>query len=126
LTQLGAPKDPNLGDVDVLAWHPDGRVMAIECKRLKQSKTIAEMAQTCMRFKGNTGDHMFRHLRRVNWLRANLPKVAVFTGLLPDSIRMRNPLVVSSPVPFKYLQGLPMDASDIINIDALEIYVSQA
>lgn len=125
LTQLGAPKDPNLGDVDVLAWHPDGRVMAIECKRLKQSKTIAEMAQACMRFQGNAGDHMFKHLRRASWLRTNLSEVATFTGLPPDTIRMRNPLVVSAPVPFKYLQGLPMDVSDVINIDALEVYASQ-
>ncbi|MCX7185176.1 MAG: hypothetical protein NTW90_08115 [Nitrosospira sp.] len=123
LTQLGAPKIPNLGDIDVLAWHPDGRVLAIECKRLKQSKTIAEMAQVCMRFRGNTGDHMFKHIRRGNWLRTHVAKIATFTGLPADLIRVRYPLVVSASVPFKYLQGLPIQASDVVSFDALESYL---
>lgn len=123
LTQLGAGKSPNLGDIDVLAWHPDGRVLAIECKRLKQSRTIAELAQACKRFQGNSGDHMFKHLRRANWLKANLAQVAKFTKLPVDLIRIRYPLVVSAPVPFKYLQDLPMEASDIVNFDELKSYI---
>lgn len=123
LTRLGAGKIPNLGDIDVLAWHPDGRVLAIECKRLKQSRTIAELAQACKRFQGNSGDHMFKHLRRANWLKANLAQVAKFTKLPIGLIRVRYPLVVSAPVPFKYLQDLPMEASDIVNFDEIESYV---
>lgn len=123
LTQFGAPKTPNLGDVDVLAWHPDGRVLAIECKRLKQSKTIAEMAQACMRFQGNAGDHMFKHLRRGDWLRTHIAQISMFTGLSADLIRVRYPMVVSTPVPFKYLHGLPMQASDVVSFDALEFYL---
>lgn len=122
MTQLGAGKNPNLGDVDVLAWHPDGRVLAIECKRLKQSRTIAELAQACKRFQGNSGDHMFKHLRRVDWIKANLAQVAKFTKLPTDLIRIRYPMVVSAPVPFKYLQDLPMKASDIVNFDELKSY----
>jgi hypothetical protein len=123
LTQLGAGKNPNLGDIDVLAWHSDGRVLAIECKRLKQSKTIAELAQSCNRFQGNSGDHMYKHLRRATWLKENIAQVSKFTKLPTDLIRVRYPMVVSAPVPFKYLQDLPMEASDIVNFDELGSYI---
>lgn len=119
LTQLGAPKNPNLGDVDVLAWQPGGTVLAIECKRLKASRTIAEMAQSCDRFRGNVGDRLHKHVRRATWIRANVDKLAAFTKLSPDAIRIRSPLVVSRPVPFKYLQSLPIPSSDIVGIETL-------
>lgn len=123
LSQLGAGKTPNLGDVDVFAWHRDGRVLAIECKRLRQSKTIAELAQACNRFQGNSGDHMYKHLRRADWLKKNIAQVAKFTKLSAELIRVRYPLVVNSPVPFKYLEKLPMAASDIVNFDELGTYI---
>lgn len=71
MSALGAGKNPNLGDIDVLAWSDDGRVLLIECKRLKTARSISEIAQTCNRFRGNTGDHLFKHLRRAKWLNQN-------------------------------------------------------
>ena len=124
LTQLGAGRIPDLGDIDVLTWHPDGRVLAIECKRLKQTRTISELAQACKRFEGNSGDHMFKHLRRANWLKENLEQISKFTKLPTDLIRIEYPLVVNAPVPFKYLQNISMKASDIVNLDDLESYIN--
>jgi hypothetical protein len=124
LTQLLAPKTPNLGDIDVLAWRSDGSVLVIECKRLKQSKTIAEIALACQRFAGNVGDHLHKHLRRVEWVKENIPMVAKFTKLDATIIRIYTPLVVSRPVPFKYLQSLPLQPSDIVSIDTLEEYTA--
>ncbi|MFG6487958.1 hypothetical protein ACG04R_14840 [Roseateles sp. BYS78W] len=123
LTELGAPKNPNLGDIDVLAWRPDGRVMQIECKRLKASRTIAEIAQTCGRFRGNVGDHLHKHLRRSEWVRENQAKIAEFTGVDVDKLLVRQPMVVSRPVPFGYLSDLPIPASEIVQVDSLLNYV---
>lgn len=123
LTQLGASKSPNLGDIDVLAWHDDGRVLAIECKRLKESRTIAEIALACDRFKGNVDDHLYRHLRRATWLQAHICQISKFTRLPEASIRIRNPLVVSRPVPFKYLEGLPIPTTEIISFENLGNYL---
>lgn len=123
LTELGAPKSPNLGDIDVLAWRPDGRVMQIECKRLKASRTIAEIAQTCGRFRGNVGDHLHKHLRRLEWVRGNETKIAKFTGIDVEKIVVRHPMVVNRPVPFGYLSGLPIPASEIVLVDSLKDYV---
>ena len=123
LTELGAPKNPNLGDIDVLAWRPDGRVMQIECKRLKASRTIAEIAQTCGRFRGNVGDHLHKHLRRLEWVRDNKSKIARFTGIDVEKMVVRHPMVVSRHVPFGYLSGLPIPASEIVLVDSLQDYV---
>lgn len=123
LTELGAPKSPNLGDIDVLAWRPDGRVMQIECKRLKASRTIAEIAQSCGRFRGNVGDHLHKHLRRLEWVRSNETKIADFTGIDVKKMVVRYPLVVSRPVPFGYLSGLPIAASEIVLVTSLRDYV---
>lgn len=123
LTQLGASKSPNLGDIDILAWHADGRILAIECKRLKESRTIVEIALACERFKGNIDDHLYRHLRRITWLQTHIDQVAKFTKLPETSIRIRNPLVVSRPVPFKYLEGLPILASEIVSVKELGNYL---
>lgn len=124
LTQLLAPKVPNLGDIDILAWKADGNVLVIECKRLKQSKTVAEIALACQRFSGNVGDHLHKHLRRVGWVTANIPKLAKFTKLDPTTIKVSSPLVVSRPVPFKYLQNLPLSPSDVVSVDNLDHYTS--
>lgn len=124
LTQLSAPKVPDLGDIDILAWKADGNVLVIECKRLKQSKTVAEIALSCKRFSGNVGDHLHKHLRRVDWVMANIPKLAKFTKLSPTTIKVSSPLVVSRPVPFKYLQNLPLSPSDVVSVDNLDHYTS--
>lgn len=117
LTQLNAPKSPNLGDIDVLAWRSDGHVLIIECKRLKRYRTVAEIALSCQRFKGNVDDHLYKHIRRTNWSKDNIQQIAKFTNLQAHDIKIRNPLVVSRPVPFKYLQDLPLATEEIVSFD---------
>lgn len=125
LTQLGAPKQPDLGDVDVLAWRDDGRVLVIECKRLKPSRTVAEIALACDRFRGNVGDKLYKHMRRFNWLKENDAQLKKFVGMPSLSLRLQGLLVVNRPVPFKYLQNLPIPATEIVLDDALEKYLSE-
>ncbi len=107
-----------MGDIDVLAWRLDGQVLIIECKRLKRSRTVAEIALACERFKGNVDDHLYKHIRRVNWSKNNIQQIAKFTKLPESIIKIRYPLVVSRPVPFKHLQGLPIPAEEIVNFDS--------
>jgi len=122
LTELGAPRLPDMGDIDVLAWNSAGHIMAIECKRLRPSRTIQEIARTCDRFRGNVGDKLARHIRRGDWVKQNLPAIARFTKLPQNAIRIHCPLVVSAPVPFKYIEDLPMPAKDIVSFHSLKTY----
>jgi len=123
MRQLGAPKNPNLGDVDVLAWLPNGEILAIECKRLKASRTISEIAMTCNRFQGNVDDQLHKHLRRRDWILGNLPKIAAFCKLDGATLTPRFPLIVNRVVPFKYLSSLPIPPSDVVLVDRIAEYV---
>lgn len=125
MTRLGAPKSPDLGDVDVLAWRADGAVLAIECKRLKASRTIAEIAQNCERFRGNVGDLLHKHLRRRAWIEGNQSKLAAFCKLDAAMLQPWFPLVVNRVVPFKYLASLPVPASEIILDSKLDEFVTR-
>jgi hypothetical protein len=124
LTRLGAAKYPNLGDVDVLAWKANGAVLAIECKRLKASRTISEIAQNCERFRGNVGDLLHKHLRRRMWIEENLSKLAAFCKLDASTVAPRFPLVVNRVVPFKYLATLELPASEVVIDDKLEEFAA--
>lgn len=124
MTRLGAGKSPNLGDIDVLAWAADGRVLAIECKRLKGARSIAEIAHTCARFKGNEGDHLHKHLRRITWLTANMNRLADFLKLPQPALLLYTPLVTSAIVPFRFVQDLPLDPAHIVPFAKLKNYVS--
>lgn len=119
MTKLGASKNPNLGDIDVLAWAPNGKVLAIECKRLKSARTVSEIALTCDRFRGYANDRLSKHLRRVRWLEEHRGMLAKFTGLPEAAIKLRAPLVTSAPVPFRYLKDLPIKVEDILHFGDL-------
>lgn len=70
MTELGGPAE--LGDVDILAWKPGREIQIVECKRLQFARTIAEAAEVCSRFQGEAKDELAKHLRRVEWIKADL------------------------------------------------------
>jgi hypothetical protein len=125
MAQLGASKQPNLGDIDVLAWKTSGLALAIECKRLKGARSISELARNCARFRGNEGDRLHKHLRRVAWLGAHPDALARFTKLDLNDVKLHAPMVINSPVPFRYLKDLPMAPDDVVSRAALIEYVSR-
>jgi hypothetical protein len=46
MTELGAHKNPDLGDIDVLAWRSDSKVVfLVEAKRLTPALTVREVTQ---------------------------------------------------------------------------------
>ena len=70
MTFYGAPKNPNLGDLDILAWHRDRPdILMVECKNLIPSRNLAEIIGALREFSGNTKDgkrdSLTKHLRRV-------------------------------------------------------------
>ncbi|SKD05375.1 hypothetical protein SAMN05446934_9605 [Paraburkholderia hospita] len=126
MSQLGAGKSPNLGDVDVLAWRQSGDVLAIECKRLKSVRTVSEIAQSCARFAGREGDHLHKHLKRMEWIRSNPDRVAKHLGLPSTSLRVEHPLVTNVTVPFSYVKDLPLPSDRIVSVENLKEFVAGA
>ncbi|WP_343105497.1 hypothetical protein [Neomoorella humiferrea] len=111
MTELGGPAE--LGDVDVLAWRPSGEIQIIECKRLQLARTVAEVAEICRRFRGEAKDELDRHLRRVNWIKANPAGLHGIVGFVPDPTCIDDRLVTNTHVPMMYLTSLPLEADKI-------------
>ncbi len=114
MSELGAPRE--LGDVDVLAWRPDGRVLIIECKRLQPARTVGEVADVLQKFAGEEKDKLARHLRRLSWLQASpsgVPRaLRLDKAAIISSIQGR--LVTNTDVPMMYAKDLPILVSEII------------
>src|SRR3546814_3106540 len=94
------------GDVDVLAWHPDGRVLAIECKDVQYRKTYGEIAEQLADFRGEMRsngkpDYLLKHLHRMEKISEHLEAVATFTGLASVS-RVECHLMFRNPVPMEF------------------------
>ena len=75
----------SLGDMDVLAWREAcPKLIAVECKRLRCAKTVAEIGDQLSDFKGESGDHLAKHLDRVRWIDEHIEQVRYTLGLPPE------------------------------------------
>lgn len=102
---LGKAPDEDPGDIDVLAWNSEGRIVLLECKRLKFAKTPSEVAKQLADFRGTIDsrgkpDLLLKHLRRWDLAKARIGQFASFVGI--DQPTIEAALVFSNPVPMKY------------------------
>lgn len=103
-------KDPDYGDVDVVAWHaPQQRLLLIECKDLYCGKTAGEIAEQLRDYRGeirNDGrkqrrDDLRKHLDRLSIL--DECRDAVCKSLNVDmSANFEGWTVFKNPVPMLY------------------------
>lgn len=106
LTQLGGGQE--LGDVDVLAWHPTtGLVLAIECKRLQKARSIGEIGERLHEYAtlaptGGKRTPIQKHLDRLTFLRAEPNGLVALTGISVERMKLRNVLVTDHLVPMQF------------------------
>jgi hypothetical protein len=105
MTELGAPVDLASGDIDVFAWK-NSEVYLCECKELLFARTITEVSEQLSRFRGNKGDDLSKHLRRVNWVKTNPNSIARVVGQLPSETQSL--LITSKLVPMQYVTDFPV------------------
>jgi hypothetical protein len=127
--RVSDPDGLDLGDVDVLAWHPGTRtVLAVEAKDFEVARTPAEMSHEIAKlFRGKQGKKVerstsYKHARRVDWLSSNLPTVLAHlgaeagpnessvVGVIVTSEPLVTPLVASSTIPVIPFADLDLDA----------------
>ena len=99
----GLPIDP--GDIDVLAWRADGRVVVLECKNLHFAKTPSEVAKQLSKYQGVVSekgrlDMLAKHLRRVELAETHILAFQNYTGVKATAIE--GAMVFSKVVPMIY------------------------
>lgn len=115
--------DKDHGDVDVLAWRDDGRVLAIECKDVQFRKTLGEMAEQLSDFRGEIRsngkrDELRKHLDRMEVIRQHLPLVATYVGR-PSLDAIESHLLFRNPVPMEFALSRMRGQVEISNFGAI-------
>ena len=124
MTELGAPARDAMGDVDVLAWR-DNVACICECKELLFARTIGEVADQLVRFRGKPGDDLDKHLRRVRFLEGHTAELSGITGI--GSVRIVSLLVTSKLVPMQFVGdiGAQVVSADQITQEYLRAKLAQ-
>jgi hypothetical protein len=123
MTEFGA--DPSYGDLDVLAWTPDGRTFyLVECKRLRFARTSSEVGEQLREFRGAEMDRLARHIRRCDWLKNNLEAVRRVSNTTGSQITLTPLLVTSTVVPMQFATGLPLPADRVLVFSKLREWIS--
>jgi hypothetical protein len=120
MTEFGAPANPDLGDLDVLAWKPSGIVFATECKRLKAARNTTQIVKRLKEFRGEVGDDLHKHLNRFKWLSEHAENIAGVIGFLPVRSKLRSLLVTNTTVPMQYVTDLPIPNISIDSLTSLK------
>ena len=118
MSELGALAE--FGDIDVLAWKQSGETLIIECKRLRLARTLKEIAEICRRFSGQANDKLYKHLRRVKWVKNNPPNLNRITGLTVTPNQIDHRLVTNVQVPMRFLSNLPIPNDKIGPLGSFE------
>lgn len=115
--------DKDHGDVDVLAWRDEGRVLAIECKDVQFRKTLGEMAEQLSDFRGEIRsngkrDELRKHLDRMEVIRKHLPLVATYIGR-PSLDAIESHLLFRNPVPMELALARMTNQVQVSNFGAI-------
>ena len=116
LTQLGG--EPELGDIDVLAWWSDtGLVFAVECKSLRFDRTYGEIGERLAEYATGTVDgkrtSLQKHLDRVSYLEANQERLSHFTDIPVGRLQLHSALVTEKLVAMQFA-GVAQDTLDLV------------
>lgn len=119
---LGRKLTSDPGDIDVLAWRPDGRVMLLECKDLQFAKTSSEIAKQLYKFRGETDakgrpDLLLKHLNRIELARQNA--CAFQSHLKLDDVQIEGALIFARTVPMTFAAERIGHAVKLLDYDSL-------
>lgn len=121
---LGRKLSEDPGDIDVLAWHTDGRVLLLECKDLQFAKTSSEIAKQLYKFRGKTDergrlDLLGKHLSRMELARKNA--AAFQSHLQLPKVEMDGALVFAHTVPMSFAAERIGHTVTLLTFEQLEL-----
>lgn len=127
LTELGAPAEPDLGDIDVLAWNSStGVVFLMECKCLKAALTVRQVIQQLEEFRGDKDekDSLAKHQRRIDWLKTNPSAISQLTEIPSTRIFWAPLLVTNGRVPMSFIDAIDFSKDQVVSEQDLERHVA--
>ncbi|QTD57300.1 hypothetical protein [Parasphingorhabdus cellanae] len=125
LNQKATDTLKRLGDIDVLAFTPDGRrAWVIEVKDIKLCRTLSETAKRLSEYRGlplanGKPDNLLRHLNRVEYVRENAADLAK-RNKLPAVPEVHGLVVVDVPQPMTFVTASDSPDARFVTVDALE------
>ena len=116
----GLPQNP--GDIDVLAWRSDCRIVVLECKDLQFARTPSEIAKQLSKYQGamdekGRPDKLAKHLNRVALAKKYVAKFRKYTGVWTGSIE--GAVVFSNSVPMLFAKQQIENSERHLTIDQL-------
>lgn len=114
-----------LGDIDVLAFTPDGRhAWVIEVKDIKLCRTLSETAKRLSDYRGvplknGKPDNLLRHLNRVEYVRKHAADLAR-RNKLPTVPEVHGLVIVDVPQPMTFVIASDSPDARFALIDALD------
>ena len=125
MTEFGA--DSSYGDSDCLAWDEEKQVFfAVEAKRLRFARTVAEMGEQLRNFKGEEKDRLAKHIRRCSWLEAHPNAVCRVAHVKITNPKIIPLLVTNTIVPMQFVKGLPLPPQQIVALNALHTVIASS
>lgn len=120
---LGRRLSTDPGDIDVLAWHPCGNIMLLECKNLQFAKTSSEIAKQLHKFRGKIDDKgrpdlLGKHLNRVELAKQNVTEFQKHLGL--DNAHIGGALIFANTVPMSFAAERIGHAVTLLTYDQLD------
>ena len=121
------PNGQDLGDIDVLAYHPESRsILAVEAKDFEIARTPAEMSNELEKLflgKKKKKPTVELHQQRIEWLRANFTDVTEELGIKAEGApcKLIGLIVTSDPLitPLVKVSSLPVIPFDDIELETL-------
>lgn len=108
------PNGQDLGDIDVLAYHPDtNSILAVEAKDFEIARTPAEMSNELEKLfhgKKKKKPTVELHQRRIEWLRNNVADVVQAMGINSDGApcKLIGLIVTSDPLVTPLVEASPL------------------
>jgi hypothetical protein len=110
----------DLGDIDVLAWKiGQPVVLIVECKRLRDARSVRDVVDRLDKYRGEVGDDLSKHLRRVTWLRQHIENLRAKCVRLPAHIEIKPLLVTSALMPMQFISRTPLKENEVVSADLL-------
>ncbi|MIL09685.1 hypothetical protein BZU93_27890 [Salmonella enterica subsp. enterica] len=126
---FGRKVTPDPGDIDVLAWHPDGHVLLLECKDLQFAKTSSEIAKQLYKFRGKKDekgrpDLLLKHLNRIELAKQNTTEFEAHLKL--KDLKIDGALIFANTVPMSFAVERIGEAVTLLTYDQLDEYVNRS